>query len=419
MDIEPQPADPISVSGVKINATPAAVNRQRLTMTSYLYLLTIMSAVTMTVIGPLMPAIIAEHSIRMSQGGLVMTFQSIGGVGAIILAGIIADFVKKSRLILIAFLGMGLSLFLLIFVHRFALVLLIFFAYGAASRMFDSITNAYVSDLHPQRKGLFLNLLHTFFGIGAFAGPIYAGYMLEQGVSWNRIFSIFGMVCIALALLMPLLASKRNAAVVMAETRTVGSGNPLQHIAAFKDSPLIILLCLIMFLYMGHQVILVTWAPMYMESVLGASTTLSSVALSSLWLGIISGRAICAGLVTRVSLLKLLMGGSLFGGVILAIGMLLQNPFALIGAMGLAGILTGAIIPLLVTIACDRYPDHTGTATALIFLSGAFATMLFPWLAGLLADTLSFSLAMMISWVVLLLILLCGAALKRSLRRVG
>jgi fucose permease len=391
-------------------------NRYSLMLTGYLYLLTIMSAVSMTMIGPIMPRIIAEHNLELSQGGLVMTFQSIGGVGAIVLGGIIADFVKKSRLILTSFFTLGLALFLLVYVKSFAVILVVFFVFGAASRMFDSISNAYISDIHLSRKALFLNLLHTIFGIGAFAGPIYAGYLLERGISWNSVFSFVGITCIVIILLMPLLIRKGKNAGTAINGSTSSSGNPLKHVSAFGNSSLIWLLCLIMLLYMGHQSILITWAPMYMETKLAASTTFSGLALSSLWLGIILGRIICAWLTYRVPVIKLLMAGSLLAGIVLGFGLFSGSIVLLIVSMGLAGIFSGAVIPLIVTIACDRYPGHTGSATSLIFLSGAFATMIFPWLTGKIADKISFGLAMNLSWITLLIILVMGVGLNKSLK---
>jgi fucose permease len=384
-------------------------------LTGYLYFITMMSAATMTMIGPVMPKIIAEHGLELSQGGLIMTLQSIGGVFSIILGGILADFIKKSKLIFISFSALGMILFVLIYINKFSLILVAFFVFGAANRMFDSISNAYMSDLHPANKALYLNLMHTIFGIGALSGPIYAGYLLDSGFSWNRLLSVAGITCIAVIALMPFLI-KRDEKLISLNDSSITPGNPLQHMSIFGHTPLIWLLCIIMFLYIGHQSILVTWIPMFMKINLSSTTTLSGFALSSLWLGILLGRLTCAYLTYRIPVIKLLMIGSLLGGLVLGLGLLSQNITLLIISLGLAGLFSGATIPLIVTIACDRYPNNSGSATALIFLSGSLSSMIFPWLAGEIADIINFSMAMNISWVTLLAILLLGTWLNTSLK---
>lgn len=407
-----------SVFGTKrcISIKDNSNNRYNSMLTGYLYLMTMMSAATMTMIGPIMPRIITEHGLELSQGGLIMTLQSIGGVGSIILGGIIADFVKKSRLIFVSFFILGLSLLLLLYVANFTIILAVFFLFGAANRLFDSISNAYMSDIHLTNKALYLNLMHTIFGIGAFAGPIYAGYLLDRGISWNRVFSYMGIACIIFALLMPLITSYGLSGNKSITRNAVSYGNPLRHFTVFRDNTLIWPLCLIMLLYMGHQSILVTWIPMFMKINMAASTTLTGVALSSLWLGIMLGRLICSYLTYKIPVIKLLMIGSLLGGIILGLGFLSQSIVLLILALGFSGLLSGATIPLIVTIACERYPSHTGSATSLIFLSGAFSMMIFPWFAGKIADKISFGSAMSLSWITLIVILLLGTGLNASLK---
>ena len=80
--------------------------RSTYVLTVYLYVLMTIYAVSNTMIGPLMPRIIDEYGLRLSQGGLILTFQSIGGILAIIIGGIVADAVKKPRLIWASYLSL-------------------------------------------------------------------------------------------------------------------------------------------------------------------------------------------------------------------------------------------------------------------------------------------------------------------------
>ena len=382
------------------------VEKKSYLLTGYLYALMALYAVSITMIGPIMPRIIDEYGIRLSQGGLIMTFSSIGGILAILASGVAADFVRKSRLIWLSYFVFGASLFLVAYIQHYTALLIIFFIFGAGTRISDTVLNAYISDIHARKRGFFLNLLHTFFGIGAFFGPIYARYLIARGFSWNRVFSFLGIACIGLSFFMPL-ASRRTPE-IKAEKQT----NPLAHAASLRHSPMIWILCLIMFFYVGHQSSVIIWMPMYLETALLVNPTMSSLTLSFFWLGIVIGRFTCAHLTRKYSALNLLLWGSLLGGIAMAVGMILQMPMLLLAAISLAGLFTGATVPLLVTIACDLHPAHSGTASSLIFLSGSFATMIFPWLVGRLAESFSFHWAMSMTWVVFIVIILLGSPLK-------
>ncbi len=378
------------------------------TLTGYLYALMTVYAISVTMIGPMMPLIIDEYGIRLSQAGLILTFQSIGGILAIILGGMAADIVKKPRLIWISYVSFGFALFMIGYIRSFPVLLAVFFVFGAGTRMSDTVLNAYISDIHTGRRGLFLNLLHTFFGLGAFIGPIYARYLLAQGASWNKVFSFLGMACIFIILFMPLVSKKH------AQDKPAAKTPALQNAASLLSSPIMWILGLIMILYVGHQSSVVVWMPMYMETVLKVNPTLSSMALSIFWLGIIAGRMLCSRLTVRFPAINLLLWGCLLGGLVLTAGLAIQIPYLLLICLGLTGLFTGATIPLLVTIACDRFPDNSGTASSMIFISGSLSTLVFPWLVGTIAEVFNFQWAIMISGLVLFLILGMGTLLKST-----
>ena len=118
--------------------------RSTFALTSYLYALMTIYAVSITMIGPMMPHIINEYGLRLSQGGLILTFQSIGGILAIIIVGIVSDAVKKPRLILTAYLSFGLALFMIGYIRSFPVLLAVFFLFGAGTRISDTVLLMYL-----------------------------------------------------------------------------------------------------------------------------------------------------------------------------------------------------------------------------------------------------------------------------------
>lgn len=57
-----------------------------------------------------------------------------------------------------------------------------------------------------------------------------------------------------------------------------------------------------------------------------------------------------------------------------------------------------------------------GTTSSMIFLSGAFATMIFPWLVGRIAESSGFQMALQLTWITLFVLFAAGLVLSRSLK---
>lgn len=364
---------------------------KNLVLTASLYLLMFAYGLSVTMLGPLMPILIQQYNLKLSQGGLILTFQSIGGIAAIILGGILADLTKKSKLLCAAFVIYSLSLFFIALSPSYILLLSLFFILGASTRMLDAVINAYISDLHADNRGFYLTLLHALFGVGAFIGPLFSTVFINAGVAWNRTFLFLGIVCAVIAV-QYIVVLIRPAA----EEKSVSPSESKDYLRLLT-SPKMLVLCLIMFLYSGHQSGISAWLPMYMEQHLKTGTFLSGFAVSAFWVGIILGRFGCSLVSSKIHAKYLIMFGSLAGGSILTLATALNVPVLLVAASGLAGLLAGATIPLLVTTACNWYPKNSGTVSSMIFLYGTFAWMLFPWFIGVIAENISFRWGMMIT----------------------
>ncbi len=381
---------------------------ERILLIAAIYLIMLAFAVSVTMIGPLMPLLIREYGLRLSQGGLIMTAQSIGGLLAIVAGGLLADRLPKGVLIACCFAGYVLSLFLISAAPMYGILLLIFFMLGASTRLMDTVNNALTSDLYPNHRGVALNLLHTFFGIGALLGPLFTRLVLNQGIHWSTAYSILGTVCLAVLVFFVAALSRQPR-----QTKVAPGLKPPSPALLFADKRMW-LLCAIMIMYVGHQAGLVTWLPMYFEDVLGTTPFLASLSLSLLWVGIIIGRFSCARLSTYVPPITIILWGSIIGGLCLLTAFSLQVPQFILAAALVAGLSTGAVIPLLVSVACSWFPNNSATASSMIFLSGSAATMVFPWFIGWIAEYADFTWGISMTGMTLIVVFGLSAAVQRQ-----
>lgn len=372
--------------------------RTNIPITITVYILMAVYAVSVTMLGPLIPVLIKFYNIGISQGGLFVTFINVGGIAAIFLGAFLADRISKPLLLTAAFLTYILCLVVISTSPYYIILLLLFLILGIGTRIIDLTANAFIAELHIKKRGLYLSLLHGCFAIGALAGPIFSQYFLSGNIRWNIAFLALGGICtLVLSIYMLILKFKYNKE----------SGHLTQRVSidlsTILKSPVMWILCMIMVMYSAHQSGVNTWWYMYMKDSIGASKIISSLSLSLFWAGIIIGRFTCSYMLRYINQKQIIIWGNLTGGIVLTAGIILSIPTLLIFAISFAGFLTGAVIPLLITIACDWFPTNTGTITSIIFFSSTMANTISPWLIGVFIENFGFQHGIVITGITLLI----------------
>ncbi|MFP4661523.1 MAG: MFS transporter [Halanaerobiales bacterium] len=363
------------------------------------YLLMFSFAISATMLSPMMPEIIAHFNLKLSQGGLILTLQSIGGILVVALAGIVADKVSKSKLMVLGFFLYMICLYLLSIVPLFSFLLVLSFVFGIGSRLVDTLSNAYISDLYPELKGRYLNILHSVFGIGALVGPLYTRFLLDTGYSWRHVFRFLGYFSLPLLIIFYL--TQRGRPVIKHKK---GSNGEHEHLLKLLRNKQIWVLSLVMFFYVGHQAGLMLWIPMYIETYLKSSAVIASISISIYWIGMIISRMTFSHFTRNHKNSIMIRWTSIIAGLLLLVGFYSKQTWLVIVFLAVSGLLTGAFIPLLIDIASSKYPQNTGSATSILYLSLNTSVMLYPWLIGLIAENISFQWGMIFATISLLVI---------------
>ena len=119
------------------------------------------------VMGPVMPEVIQDYGLSLTTAGIVFTAQGLVRLVAVFSTSSWSDRVGRKPVMrlggifmVIGAIGYGLSP---MWVGHILSAIVI----GAGSGMLDGASNALVSELHTEKRGLALNRLHVFFGIGS------------------------------------------------------------------------------------------------------------------------------------------------------------------------------------------------------------------------------------------------------------
>jgi len=156
-----------------------------------------------TVIGPVLESVQETFDTSAGRIGLLFPAQSVGFIGAVILAGSLVD---RGRARAVGLLGQGLlSMGLVFFAFAPSLpsALGAFGLIGVGGGFIQIATNATVAAISTRRASS-LNLLHLFVGLGALLGPLCSSLLLRTGAGWGAPFLVLAgySACVFVMLLM-------------------------------------------------------------------------------------------------------------------------------------------------------------------------------------------------------------------------
>jgi fucose permease len=341
-------------------------------------------AFSVTMIGPLIPIFMDAYHVSLSQSGLVSLFQGLGGAITVFVGIAFVDTIRRSVLITAAFGTYCAATLLMAIAPPYLLLLVLFCFAGGGTRLMEAVLNAYVSDLHPARRGFFVTLLHACFGVGALLGPLFSTAFINAKVHWPYVFLALGSFCVVMLIVYTMVQRKMP----VARPRAHASG--IKNIASLLKNRHIAWLFFMALFYVAFALSISMWMPSYMTRRLHTSAVLASLPVSAMWIGIICGRVVYSFLSLKHPVKYLLLFSSIAAGVVMIATVIINAPVAYVGGLCVAGFLVGATMPLSIAQGNNMAAGYSGAVSSLLTFAGVIGLLLFPWLIGVIADASSF-----------------------------
>jgi fucose permease len=259
--------------------------------------------------------------------------------------------------------------------------------------------NVMSSEIAPERRASSVNLINTFYGVGAVAGPLVVSLLLRKtGAS-------LPVIWIGAALLATFAVVSAFALPDLGPAASPADASPERRMALFD--PLVIACGVFTMIYVGSEIAAGTWAAVYLERSAGLDAAQSAAATSVFWAALTLGRiaATVAGMrLDAEHLLTTSVWLASAGAALLWIGY--GSATVSVLAYALIGLGFGPIYPTAVAVLTSAFPRAAGTATSRMGILAAIGGMVFPWLAGLVIahrparDHALLTLAMVVAMIV-------------------
>jgi fucose permease len=326
-------------------------------------------------LGTILPELSDRFRLSPRQNGTIAVAQALGLIIASLGVGPLLDNEGKKLGLIIGLALIATALFALPRSSGFRSILFLLFLLGVGGGIVVTGANALVSDVGEAHRATALNMVNLFFGLGGLATPLIAANLF--GRNWVRLcYTIATLTVVSIAI---------EAFTKMPEPTRAG-GFVLADAAPVLGRPLLFLLGLFLFLYVGCEVGIWNWLPRHLIAQgIPESRALNILSLGFA-LGLLVGRVGVSPILIRVPAITVL----LFASVVMAIStflmLRLSNPFSAAILVFLAGLSMAPVFPTTLAIVGDNFPRMTGTAIGFVITCGwiglAVSSRIIGFIAG-------------------------------------
>lgn len=329
-----------------------------------------------SVIGPLLPAIAEVNQASLAETGGILSVFFVGALLSTTLAGPVSDRFGYKIPIAASLLVMAAGLAGFTTTRTLWQTMAFVFITGLGHGGVDVLGNLLTARIYGDKNVEKLNLLHFFFGVGAFAGPAIVSLMITLTGSGFWVPRLVAVLAVVLGCLF--------------FTRA-GIPLPLKHqhdVAPFRQvfrSPVIWLFAVLLLVYVGTENGMGGWITSFTGQATGASVEVGALISSGFWALLTVGRLIIATIGARFTprtILLACLAGSSAGGALFFAGN--GSLWMITGSVLLMGLSFGGIFPTVISLVTARYPHHSGKAVSLVTSLGSIGGMVIPWLQGII-----------------------------------
>jgi len=341
----------------------------------------IMGAIN-TYISAVMPVIRKAINLSYSDIGLIYAANSIGFLTGAFLTGLLIDAIGSKKPLALSFLLFPIGILLFAFAGGTSSLFLGNLIIGFSISVME-IAIPPISSKFKGKSGSLLNLIHAFFALGSMLSPFVASYFISKQLPYHAFFFVIaGYTCI------PFFFSYLLK-IHLPQSQKAERKNTLKGVGMTLKNKYFWLICMAAFFYVGSEIGVFSWAPIYSTDKMGNPDELSSILPSLFWIGLLVGRFVSAKWVDQVGHLKWLIYATLAG---LPITFLAQKPLDsyifLALFIGLSGFIHSSIFPTLQSLLVETIEKGLGFSLSLFSVFASFGSLTAGFVIGKMSSAM-------------------------------
>ena len=309
-------------------------------------------------LGTILPELSERFHLSPSQNGTIASAQALGLILASLGVGPLLDNEGNKLGMVLGLVFISVALFVLPRSPGFRTILLLLFLLGVGGGTLVTAANALVSDVGQAHRATALNLVNLFFGLGGLATPFIAANLFKR--NWVRLcYTVAFLAVTTLAIEM-----------LTQMPGPTGTGFILADAGPVLGRPVLFLIGLFLFLYIGCEVGMWNWLVRHLIAQgIPESRALNILSLGFA-LGLLIGRAGILPILSHVPPITVTLVGSVAMAVTTFLALRTNKPAAASVLVFLSGLSMAPVFPTTIAIVGDAFPRMTSTAIGFVITCG-------------------------------------------------
>jgi len=323
-------------------------------------------------LGPLLPFLAKNVEVSLAQISFLFTTDSLGYLVGSVGGGYLYDRFDSKKMMIIALFSMVIISVIIPLTPVFSVLLFVMFLFGVAKGLLDVGCNVNLVWVYQSKVGPYMNGLHFSFGLGAFLAPIIITLIMSlfgEIITWP--YWTLGILFLpGIVGLWPLKSPDHPAI-----KDNTGKKQPI-------NLKLILLMCLLFFLYVSVEVGFSGWIFTYATQLSIASDAAASFMTSLFWGTLTVGRLFSVWILKRTSPSRLLLGNYLLAALVLSLVIIWPSNTTVLWVVSAGlGLAFSSVFPTLLALGESKM-EITGKITGLFFLGSSLGGTFVPMLLG-------------------------------------
>lgn len=330
--------------------------------------------------GPTLPAMIRELNIDYGASGNIFFGEYLGFIITSLIAGILADRFGLKTILLLAGILLAAGVTGYSAFQNSLLLTAALFCVGLGLGAIELGANATIIQIHPQRKGLYLNLMAVLHGLGSLLAPLFAGWLLRLNISWRIIYR-WDILLITLFIFLFLFLQ-------FPKSQEHNNSMDFRHIPNFAFKGNLPWFYAAIAFYVAAEIGVASWLVTFLQETLGAGVLVSNQSLSLFFLLLMLGRLGGGFIVHRLGYLRSILFASIGSLVSFSLGAFTNLSIFL----PITGFFFSIIFPTFTATVSENLKENTNTILGALFTFAGIGGLLGPWAIAWASDLLGLKL---------------------------
>lgn len=358
-------------------------------------------SLNVSLLGQMFTPIKTFYNINLSQGGLLLSMQSAGGLVLSVLCILFISALNKTKLMVICGLALCSLLMLVGLLPPLIILFVMFAVLGFAGGAINILTNSAIVDTVPLRAERYINFMHMLFSLGSVVAPVVSQAIFPV-VGLTGVFLIFGAFALCWAVYA--VYAFRSDMKPRLFTRSNSFLTQLREAAGVLKTSGMGVTFVISILITAWQLSAIYYISSYFTGLTGNAMQ-GALALSLLFLGMMVSRLLYVRIADRFPKGRVLLITNAIGllawiGVILVPDYNIKYVFVVLSALA-----CGNNFPIAFSAACRIVPQNTAAASGFVNFGYYIAIFTIIPIVGALGDAAGLNNALFLCTLPLLLML--------------